>query len=74
MHINYLCNTCVMNTLTILTLRIPDDRASDVVDYYESARILEHSGALRTRLCMNADDSSIVIIIAEWPDADAYAA
>ncbi|WP_165313165.1 antibiotic biosynthesis monooxygenase [Rothia halotolerans] len=63
-----------MTILTILTLRVPRDRSDDVVRYYRSARILEESGAASARLCVDAEDSGNVVVVAEWPDAAAYEA
>lgn len=76
-----------MTCLTLLTLRVPAGRGTDVVRYYGTAGILEASGATSTRLGLRsaADDSGsgesgesggttdTVLVVAEWPDRQAYA-
>ena len=69
-----MCNTLIMSIFTILTLHVPPDRSDDVVRYYESARVLEHSGAESSQLCLKSNDVGTVIAIAIWPDACAYQA
>jgi len=61
-----------MTIVTVLTLRLAPSRTPDVVSYYQSARILESSGASIARLCVSTEDSGTVIVIAEWPDRGAY--
>lgn len=73
-----------MTCITVLTLRIPRGRGTDVVRYYTSAQILEESGAVSTRLGLSDGDTDMgtdisggadsVVVIAEWPDTAAYAA
>lgn len=63
-----------MTMLSILTLRVPPDRSDDVVRYYESARILELSGALSSQLAVKSDDPGTIVVLATWPDDAAYAA
>ncbi|MEY8566562.1 hypothetical protein AALF15_08325 [Corynebacteriaceae bacterium 7-707] len=76
-----------MTCLTLLTLRVPAGRGTDVVRYYGTAGILEASGATSTTLGLRsaADDSGngeggegggttdTVLVVAEWPDRQAYA-
>ncbi|WP_291480256.1 hypothetical protein [Corynebacterium sp.] len=79
-----------MTCLTLLTLRVPAGRGTDVVRYYGTAGILEASGATSTTLGLRsaADDSEsgeagegcegggttdTVLVVAEWPDRQAYA-
>ena len=61
-----------MSILTILTLHVPPDRSDEVLTYYESARVLEESGAQSTQLCVKPDDSGTVVVVAQWPDISAY--
>ncbi|MGJ0184615.1 antibiotic biosynthesis monooxygenase [Corynebacterium glyciniphilum] len=73
-----------MTCITILTLRVPLGRGTDVLRYYASAQILEESGALSTRLGLKDTDTDTgvdisggtdsVVVIAEWPDTAAYTA
>lgn len=63
-----------MTILTILTLHVPQDRTNEVLAYYESARVLEASGAQSTQLCAKSDASGTVVVVAQWPDIDAYEA
>lgn len=69
-----ICNTLIMRILTILTLHVPQNRRDEVVAYYDSARILEASGAETARLCTKPGGSGTVVVIAQWPDISAYEA
>jgi hypothetical protein len=53
---------------------MPPDRVDQVVRYYETARILETSGAATSQLCVKTDGSGTVLVLASWPDASAYEA
>lgn len=75
-----------MTCITVLTLRVPRGRGTDVLRYYASAQILEESGAVSTRLGLKDADTGVdtgvdmsggtdsVVVIAEWPDTAAYTA
>lgn len=73
-----------MICITVLTLRVPRGRGTDVLRYYASAQILEESGAVSTRLGLKDADTDTgvdmsgetdaVVVIAEWPDTAAYTA
>ncbi|SIR69870.1 antibiotic biosynthesis monooxygenase family protein [Williamsia sterculiae] len=63
-----------MNSVSVLTLRVPADKAADVIGYYQRERILQTSGAAAAQLLVDVKDPGTIVVLAWWTDPEAYTA